>query len=165
MRIRVAGSIESMSNSDFFAKVIFFQGCDHIPKCIGCHNEHTWSFDMGKEVCSIDIISDIINIKYIKGIVISGGEPFAQPLGVKELAECAKKHGLIVWAYTGYSYDYVLEKYPDILPAIDVLVDGKFDKSLISNGIRYRGSSNQRIIDVKRSLSVGDIVLRGDLYE
>ena len=101
------------------------------------------------------------NLKYQSGITLSGGDPFFQPEAALEIAKFAKSIGLNVWAYTGFTYEALLSDKSrlDLLKYVDVLVDGKFEEDKKDIKLRFRGSSNQRIIDVKKSLKENKAVL------
>lgn len=156
MKIRLAGIIEnSLNNGEGIRKVIFAQGCKH--GCEGCFNPHTHSFN-GGELFEIEEIAKKCNDDYfIDGVTFSGGDPFEQS---KEFAELAKLIDTNIWCYTGYTYEELLnmEDKLCLLYEIDVLIDGKFDKNKMDNNCKYRGSNNQRIINVKESLKNNKII-------
>ena len=131
-------------------------GCTH--HCKGCFNPHTHSFN-GGELFDINEIAKKCNDDYfIDGVTFSGGDPFEQP---KEFAELAKLIKTDIWCFTGYTFEQLLE-LPDklcLLYEIDVLVDGKFEIDTIGGDHKYRGSANQRLIDVKESLKRNQVVL------
>ena len=159
MKIRIAGfEEESIVDGEGVRFVIFTQGCPH--KCPGCHNPETHDFNDGKEYDTSEIVEMFKKNPLISGITLSGGEPFCQPTACTELAREAHKLGLNVWCYTGYSFETLLrDSDRRLLSEIDVLVDGKFSKSLKSLALKFRGSSNQRIIDVQKSFQQNSIVL------
>ena len=101
------------------------------------------------------------NLKYQSGITLSGGDPFFQPEAALEIAKFAKSIGLNVWAYTGFTYEALLSDKSrlDLLKYVDVLVDGKFMIDKKSLNCKFRGSTNQRLIDVKKSMEAGGVVL------
>lgn len=160
--MRIAG-IENQSIVDGpgFRYTIFFQGCSH--HCQDCQNKASWDFDGGKEISIADILSGVDKAYYIDGITLSGGEPFEQPSEellslVKEL----KNRNQDIIAFTGYTFEQLQnnEKLSEILPFIDTIVDGKFESEQKSLSLRFRGSKNQRIIDVPLSLQQNKIVER-----
>ncbi len=161
--MRIAGFVEeSIVDGPGFRIVIFFQGCAH--HCYGCHNPETWDFEGGKEV-SFDLIKKIIDDNpYADGITLSGGDPLYQIDASTEIAEYAKSKGLDVILYTGFLFEEVLEmtkanqrlKY--LLNNVDTLIDGPFILEQRHLSLKFRGSSNQRIIDVKKSLMQNKIV-------
>lgn len=132
--------------------VIWTQGCSH--NCKGCHNPETHSINAGGYADVDSVCKQIINNK--QNITFSGGDPMLQPKQCAKIAKCAKQIGLTVWVYTGFTFDYLLslnnEDVNTFLMFIDVLVDGPFDISKKSYECTYRGSTNQRLIDVQKSL-------------
>lgn len=161
--MRIAGFVEeSIVDGPGFRIVIFFQGCAH--HCYGCHNPETWDFEGGKEV-SFDLIKKIIDDNpYADGITLSGGDPLYQIDASTEIAEYAKSKGLDVFLYTGFLFEEVLEmtkanqRLKDLLNNVDTLIDGPFILEQRHLSLKFRGSSNQRIIDVKKSLMQNKIV-------
>lgn len=161
MKVQVAGIVnESVTDGPGFRTTIFFQGCRH--HCAGCHNPQTWAFDGGNSLEIEDLISQIPYSPLIKGITLTGGDPFFQPQAASALARDCKKRGKDVWAYTGFTWEQLLGQGDvdmlDLLKACDVLVDGPFVRSLISFDLPFRGSSNQRLILVQESLKRGSVV-------
>lgn len=161
--VRLSGIVyESLVNGPGIRRVLFSQGCRH--NCPGCFNPDTHSFDGGVEYELDSLVEDIMKNPLIKGVTFSGGDPFEQADKFAYIAEKVRKAGLNVWTYTGYTYEYILENansragWSELLNATDVLVDGRFEKKLHREGLRFRGSSNQRIIDVKESLKCGKVV-------
>ena len=165
MKIRLANELQtdSIVDGEGIRTVIWTQGCPH--HCPGCHNQETHSFTEGFEVEVEDIIKEISKIELQDGITFSGGDPMMQPEACAEIAKFAKLQGLTVWSYTGFTFEELLEKIKynkeleDFLNNIDVLIDGRFKIEEKSLNIYYRGSKNQRIIDVKKSLKNNRIVL------
>lgn len=161
--MRIASFVEeSIVDGPGFRIVIFFQGCAH--HCYGCHNPETWDFEGGKEV-SFDLIKKIIDDNpYADGITLSGGDPLYQIDASTEIAEYAKSKGLDVILYTGFLFEEVLEmtkanqRLKDLLNNVDTLIDGPFILEQRHLSLKFRGSSNQRIIDVKKSLMQNKIV-------
>ena len=164
LEIRLASDlqIDSVVDGDGLRTVIWTQGCSH--NCEGCHNPGTHDFNGGALV-SVDVIkNDLINLKKFKaqeGITLSGGDPFFQCDACTELAKYSKEIGLNVWAYTGFVFEDILKnnKQLELLKHIDVLVDGKFEINKKNLNLPFRGSTNQRIIDVKKSLQQNKVVL------
>jgi anaerobic ribonucleoside-triphosphate reductase activating protein len=162
VNIRIAGIVrESIVDGPGIRYVIFTQGCPH--RCKGCHNPQTHDFSGGVVVDVNDITKEILyNIKYIDGITISGGEPLAQPEACIEIIKAAKKLGLHVVMYTGYTWEQLLysgdSKRLEAVKLVDALVDGPFIEELKSYNLKFRGSSNQRFIDVKASLAAGRVI-------
>lgn len=156
MEVRICGEIKHSSvNGVGIRYVVFFQGCPH--NCPGCHNPETHSISGGDVADTKDIIQRISSTKFLDGVTLSGGEPFLQPRVIAEIAKAAHKMGLNVWAYTGWKYEQLLStKDRDIIDAlkcVDVLVDGPFVKELKSTECIWRGSTNQRLINVPKSLT------------
>lgn len=142
---------------------IFFQGCTH--NCYKCHNPETHSFTGGKEYDLEYVDKKLADSPYLDGVTFSGGDPLDNPESALEIAKLVKeKYNLNLWIYTGYTFEEILEKsknnkiYLDIFSLTDVLVDGPFVNNLRDLSLLYRGSTNQRIIDVKQSLKTNSIV-------
>lgn len=159
MKIRLAVNEiqrDSIVDGEGIRSVIWTQGCIH--KCPGCHNPETHSFQAGISVDVEELKEKIKKLEGQDGITFSGGDPIEQPAACAELAKYCKSLGLNVWCYTGYTFEEVLKKsvhipaIKDFLDNIDVLVDGKFILAEKSYDAIFRGSKNQRLIDVKESL-------------
>lgn len=155
MEIRIAGTIgESIVDGPGIRYVVFTQGCPH--HCPGCHNPQTHSFDGGTITDTEELISQFKNNPLLKGITISGGEPFCQPLAAAELARAAHECGKDVMVYTGYTFEQLLsgnvENAMALLEQTDILVDGRFEEAKKSLLLKFKGSSNQRILNCKESL-------------
>lgn len=154
--MKIAGIVpESIVDGPGLRYAIFFQGCPH--KCKGCHNPETWDINDGYDMSISEILEAIDNNKaLIDGITLSGGDPFMQLDLVKFLQEFRNKFkdSLTVWAYTGYVFEKMLKSanLAKSLSYIDVLVDGPFILSKRNLDLDFRGSSNQRIIDVQQSI-------------
>lgn len=155
--LRLAGVIrESIVDGPGIRMTIFTQGCPH--HCEGCHNPQTHDFDGGYISHQENLLKAIDENPILQGVTFSGGEPFMQPEALAELAAEIHKRGLNVLTYTGFTFEELLEsfdKYPQrkkLLEQTDYLIDGKFVMSLKTLDSKYRGSSNQRIIDVSQSL-------------
>ena len=147
MRIASLG-FDSLVNGSGLRRVVFFQGCSL--HCKGCFNKHTWSFNEGKEISIDELIKDIENTTINKKLTLSRGNPLEQKEILTFLIKLKEKN-YNIWCYTGYTYEYCLKHFREELNYIDVLVDGKFMKQY-KGYYRYKGSSNQRIIDVQKSL-------------
>lgn len=150
MKLKIAGIVDdSIVDGEGVRLTVFTQGCPH--HCHGCHNPQTWSLDGGHEVDTEEIVQKLKENPLLSGITFSGGEPFLQPAPLAEIARAAHKLGLDVWSYTGFTLEE-LEKRTDVqqlLNEVDVLVDGPYVEALRDLTLRFRGSSNQRIIDLK----------------
>lgn len=136
---------------------LFVQGCPH--HCPGCHNPQTHDFDGGKTVSVEEVIKALMSNPLTDGLTLSGGEPFMQPDDCAEIAEAAKRKGLSVWAYSGWTFEQLLkDERPGVLRLLkscDVLVDGPFVEAEKSYSCKWRGSRNQRLIDVQAGLLSG----------
>lgn len=159
-KVRVSGIIkESIVDGVGIRYVIFFQGCPH--NCKGCQNPQTHSFDKGTFVNINDIIREINSNPLLDGVTFSGGEALCYPKQCAIIASAVKKQNKTVWLYSGYTFEQIL-RYPKkkrALELVDVLVDGKYIEEQRDLDLRFKGSSNQRIIDVQKSLKQGKIVL------
>ena len=161
MNIRLAADlqVDSIVDGEGVRTVIWTQGCPH--QCPGCHNPGTHSFDGGEVVPVNQVIEELKLLKNQDGITLSGGDPVCQSDACYEISKAAHEIGMDVWCYTGYTYEMMLlnPKHRRLLEQIDVLVDGKFILEEKSLDIYFRGSRNQRIIDVKKSLLTEQVVL------
>ncbi len=161
MVVRLAADIQpdSILDGSGIRTVIWFQGCLH--NCKGCQNPETHDMNGGMVVDIDEIKMKLKNLKYQSGITLSGGDPFFQPEAALEIAKFAKSIGLNVWAYTGFTYEALLSDKSklDLLKYVDVLVDGKFMLDKKSLNCKFRGSTNQRLIDVMKSMEAGGVVL------
>ena len=161
MQIRIAGLVEeSFVDGDGIRFAIFMQGCKR--HCEGCHNPETHALDGGQLVDTKEIISAIKKNPLLDGITLTGGEPLLQICAANELARAAKNLGLSVWCYTGYTFENLPPNSNALLENIDVLIDGEFIESLRDLELQFRGSHNQRIIDVKKTREQNKIVLWTD---
>lgn len=163
-KLRIAGIVQdSIVDGPGIRLVIFTQGCRH--NCPGCHNPHTHSFDGGKLVDIEYIIEQARENPLLDGITLSGGEPFEQANVLSKLAKQAKALGYNIMTYTGYTYEYILSSsskidgWAEFLDNIDILVDGRFEIEKKNPLLKFRGSENQRVIDVKKTRLKGEIVL------
>ncbi|MDQ0150220.1 anaerobic ribonucleoside-triphosphate reductase activating protein [Eubacterium multiforme] len=163
-KIRLAGiAYESLVNGPGIRRVFFSQGCKH--NCKGCFNPDTHDFQGGEERDMDELIEDVLANPMLKGVTFSGGDPLERAEEFSYMAKRFKENGLSVWSFTGYTFEYVLDHLDDrkgwreFINNIDVLIDGKFDESKMEDGIKFRGSSNQRIIDIPQSLEKKEIVL------
>lgn len=135
---------------------IFSQGCPH--HCEGCHNPETWDFGCGTDMDEETLVEIIKSNPLCRGVTFSGGEPFAQAAGFARLARLLKEKGYEVASYSGYTFEDLLEGSPEqqeLLRTIDVLIDGPFRMEERSLELVFRGSRNQRILDVPKSLAAG----------
>ena len=158
--VRVAGRIaESIVDGPGLRYVLFTQGCPH--RCPGCHNPDTPDFGGGTPVALRDILADIRRNPLLRGVTFSGGEPFCQSEALIPLAAALKSLGYHLMAYTGYVWEDLARDSAAarLLPFLDMLVDGPFVAARRSLELRFRGSSNQRILDVPAGLRAGRPVL------
>lgn len=159
--LRVSGIMkDSIVDGPGLRYAIFVQGCYH--KCEGCHNPQTHDPNGGYTVDINTIFDEVMNNPTYTGVTFSGGEPFLQADALADLAIKFKASGrdLDIICYTGYTYEQIMTaikdnnllSYARLLYNIDYLIDGRFDKSKASLDCPWRGSTNQRIINVKESL-------------
>ena len=135
---------------------VFSQGCPH--HCEGCHNPETWQFGIGTQMEEETVLDIVKSNPLCRGVTFSGGEPFAQAEGFAKLAKLLKQQGYEVASYTGYTFEQLLRGTPaqkELLDTIDILIDGPFLLSERSLELNFRGSRNQRILDVPKSLASG----------
>lgn len=147
-----------------FRTAIYAAGCEH--RCEGCHNPHSWNIANGT-LYSIDTLLRIIKEDEFSNVTFSGGDPLMQIEGFTQLAQRIKTEtSKNIWCYTGFTYEQILRsaKLAQILPFIDILVDGRYVATLRDLDLQFRGSSNQRIIDVKESLRTKGIVIYKNEY-
>lgn len=164
MLIKLSGLVpESFVDGPGIRFTIFTQGCPH--RCEGCHNPETHDFNSGRMADVDKIFDKIIENPLIKGVTFSGGEPFSQPEPLAYLAAKLKNKGYHVMSYSGYTFEQLYDMSKennhirDLLENLDILVDGPFILSERSLELRFRGSKNQRIIDVHKSLDTGKAVV------
>ena len=155
MQIRLARETlqtDSIVDGDGIRSVLWTQGCPH--HCLGCHNPETWGYESGALVDVEDIKKQLANLENKEGLTLTGGEPFAQVEALVSITKYAKDLGFNIWAYSGYTFEYLSSNTQTLklLELVDVLVDGKFMLELKSAEVKFRGSTNQRIIDVAKSL-------------
>lgn len=163
-KLRLAGVIrESIVDGPGWRFVVFVQGCPH--HCKNCQNPGTWNFDGGYETTVENIMKAVKEDKLLTGVTLSGGEPFTQAKELAVLARKVREAGLDVMSFSGYTYEELVNGatvdngWFDLLSELSLLVDGKFIEEQKSLELKFRGSRNQRIIDVRESLKVGHAVL------
>ena len=161
MRIRIAGvTNDSIVDGPGFRLAVFTQGCPH--HCPGCHNPETHDSQGGHDADTAEIIVAMQKNPLLAGVTLTGGEPMMQPQACLELARAAHAAGKNVWCYTGFTFETLLKEADPqrlaLLRETDVLVDGPFLLAQRSLDVRFRGSRNQRLIDVQKSLSLGKTV-------
>ncbi|MEG0179121.1 MAG: anaerobic ribonucleoside-triphosphate reductase activating protein [Oscillospiraceae bacterium] len=157
--INIAGiANDSIVDGPGIRATIFAQGCPH--HCVGCHNPETHSFGTGQERSVAELFSLVKSNPLVRGVTFSGGDPFAQSEGFTQLAILLKNAGYEIAAYTGYTYEeLVAPAQRELLEHIDILIDGRFILAQRSLNLLFRGSTNQRIIDVPASLKAGTPIL------
>jgi len=139
---------------------VFSQGCPH--HCVGCHNPETWEFGIGTDIEPERVFAIVKSNPLCKGVTFSGGEPFAQAEGFARLAQLLQADGYEIASYTGYTFEQLLQGTPaqkDLLSKLDVLIDGPFILAEKSLELSFRGSANQRILDVQKSLAENKAIL------
>ena len=170
MKIRLAADLQkdSIVDGPGIRTVIWTQGCPH--NCFGCHNPSTHDFN-GGELIDIDLIKEEIDdLVFQNGITFSGGDPMCQADACYEIAKYAISKGLNIWCYTGFTFESLLKMSKnnsdiyDFLKEIDVLIDGPFLLEKKSLDAIFRGSTNQRIIDVNKSLKNKKVLLVDKYY-
>lgn len=135
-----------------FRTAIYAAGCPN--GCPGCHNPDSWDINRGRWMTTDEILQKVLADDFAD-VTFSGGDPMYQPEGFAELASAIKrKSGKNIWCYTGYTFERLLQnpRQAHLLEFIDVLVDGRFRQELRDESLHFRGSSNQRLIDVQASL-------------
>lgn len=153
VKIRISGIVEeSIVDGPGIRLVVFTQGCKH--NCNGCHNPETHSLKGGTLVDLNNILHRIKTNPLLDGITLSGGEPFEQAIECSILAKEVRKLGLNVVTYTGYTFEEIMrrENFRSLLLETDLLIDGKFEMENKTMMLSFRGSSNQRIINVRKYL-------------
>jgi anaerobic ribonucleoside-triphosphate reductase activating protein len=152
---------ESIVDGPGFRYTLFVQGCNF--RCPGCHNARLQTFAGGRSVTVGEILDAIRENPLLDGLTLSGGDPFVQAGPCAVLAEEVRGLGLSVFTYTGYTFEALLRAenpvWRRLVMASDVLVDGPFVRELRNIDLRFRGSSNQRLIDVRRSFDAGKIIV------
>ena len=165
--IRLAGIAEnSLVNGKGLRKVFFSQGCSH--HCEGCFNQHTWEFAGGRMFDMDELVQKVKDEPFLDGVTFSGGDPFQQADKFAYLAKKLHEANINIWAYTGYTFEELMKlaqtnpHIKEMINDVDVIVDGRFMKDKMSENLKYCGSSNQRVIDVKSSLNENKIILFKD---
>lgn len=157
--MRVAGiQRDSITNGIGIRDVVFLQGCSH--KCRGCHNPRTWDYNGGEHRFIGDIVKELSDSS--NNVTISGGEPLDQFQSLVELCRQFKKQGKSIWLYTGHTVKPTNTVYKTLAEYVDVIVDGRFVCDLKDSSLLFRGSSNQRLVDLPKSVKAEQIVLWED---
>lgn len=173
MELKIAGLVnDSIVDGPGMRFSVFVQGCPH--HCEGCHNPETWDFKGGRLETTDSICEKISSNPILDGVTFSGGEPFCQCAALCELADKIKEIDggrLNIMAYTGFELEYLIKHsteencYMKLLERLDYLVDGRFELDKKSYDLKFMGSSNQRFLDVKKSLSEGRAVAAVDPWD
>lgn len=162
--LRLSGVVrQSIVDGPGLRMSVFAQGCPH--GCAGCHNPATHGFEGGFEVDVQELLAEFDENPLLSGITLSGGEPLAQAGALVSLARGVRERGKTVWCFTGYVFEELMEtvrqggdrggELEELLRYVDVLVDGRYEEGLRSLELRYRGSLNQRVLDLRCSLKSG----------
>ena len=144
--------------------VLYVSGCSL--HCKGCHNPTTHDFNGGGLVPVSLVCEAIDELEYHTGITFSGGDPMYQPVACNEIAAYAKSKGYNIWVYTGFTFEELMKMsesmpiYKEFLEKIDILVDGQYEDNKRDLNLAFRGSSNQRVIDIKKSLAENKIITK-----
>lgn len=160
--IRMCGvEPESIVDGPGFRYVVFVQGCPHL--CPGCHNPESHDPEGGYDITVGEVFDRIMENPNLRGVTLSGGEPFEQTEPLLELARLCKAAGLTLMSYSGYTLEQLEERgdpaTDELLGLLDILVDGRYVEALRNLTLIYRGSENQRVIDMNRTREAGEIVL------
>ena len=155
---------DSIVDGPGFRFACFVQGCPH--GCPGCHNPVSHDPSGGREMTVEEVAAEMLGNPLTDGLTLSGGEPFAQAADCLRLAEAARSRGLSVWSYSGWTFEHLRDEgTPEqkaLLQALDVLIDGPFLLAERTLALPWRGSRNQRVIDVPASLAAGEAVVLPD---
>lgn len=162
MKLRIAGVVgDSIVDGPGLRLTVFAQGCPH--HCPGCHNPHTHDFAGGRDATVEELFSEYRENPLLRGVTLSGGEPFCQPEPFAALARLVHEAGGNVFCYTGYTLEELREKRDPavnaLLAEVDVLIDGRFVLAERDLTLLFRGSTNQRLIDMNKTRETGEIVL------
>lgn len=149
---------DTMVDGPGFRTTIYCAGCPN--ECPGCHNPQSWDIRNGHPATTDELLREILSDPFAN-VTFSGGDPMFQPEGFAELAEAIRREtNKTIWCYTGFTFEHLTHdlRQRRLLELVDVLVDGPFIERLRDEDLIFRGSSNQRIIDVPRSLQAGEVV-------
>ena len=162
--LRIAGIMrDSIVDGPGIRFAIFCQGCPH--NCPDCHNPETHDFNGGSEVTVGRILEEIDKNKLLKGVTFSGGEPTCQAEPFAALGRAVKDRGLDITLFSGYTYEQLMQRaeeepaLAELLSLTDLLIDGPYIKAQRDLTLQFRGSSNQRLIDMNRTRQAGEVVL------
>lgn len=163
MHMKIAGTVnDSIVDGPGYRYAIFTQGCPH--GCPGCHNPHTHDMRGGKDVDTDDMLVEILDNPLLSGVTFTGGDPFMQPRPLADLAAKIKEQtALDLWCYTGYTLEELQARddadIDRLLTYVDVLIDGRFIEAQRDITLDFRGSRNQRLIDMVKTRETGRIAL------
>ena len=167
-RLRIAGiEPESFVDGPGIRMTVFTQGCHH--NCPGCQNPQTHDFNGGHFIDIDEILAMIDENPLLDGVTFSGGDPMDQAAALVPLAREIKDRGLNLVIFTGYTFEYLQQHWEetpaflDLLAYADILIDGPFIMAKRSLDIKFRGSSNQRIIDVKATIRNNGVIVEADI--
>lgn len=162
MKICIGGTVnDSIVDGPGLRFTLFVQGCPH--QCSGCHNPQTWDVNGGSESDTDTLLSQILKNPLLQGVTFSGGEPFVWAEELSDLGAKLKQSGLSIMTYSGYTWEELTgpqapKGAAQLLAVTDILVDGRFEFANRSLELLFRGSSNQRLIDVQKSFAAGKAV-------
>ena len=161
MKISLSSLIhDSIVDGPGLRSVIFTQGCPH--NCPGWHNQKAIPFEGGELITTDDVVNEVLKAN-LHNVTFSGGEPFAQPKELYTIAKVLREKGYNIWSYSGYTYNALIRHHDPyvqkLLSQLDILVDGRFLLEKRSIAAIFRGSTNQRIIDVQKSLKEDKVIL------
>ena len=157
--IQVLDIIEdTMVDGPGFRTAIYCAGCRHA--CAGCHNRWSWDFSGGHAMSTDELMAVIMSDPFAN-VTFTGGDPMYQAAGFAELARAIHCHTRKdIWCYTGFTFEQLISREQrELLDDVDVLVDGPYVERLRDPDLIFRGSSNQRLIDVQASLYAGEVIL------
>jgi anaerobic ribonucleoside-triphosphate reductase activating protein len=164
MKLQIAGIVDdSIVDGDGCRLTVFVQGCAR--RCPGCQNPETQPMEGGRTIDTTAILQQMAENPILSGITFSGGEPFLQPAPLASLARAVHQRGLDVWSYSGFTLEELTERAEKdkatraLLNELDVLVDGPYEEEQRDLTLHFRGSRNQRVIDMKKTKKSGRIVL------
>ncbi len=163
--MRIFGLVQdSIVDGPGFRFSCFVQGCPH--HCPGCHNPESHDPNGGREMTVEEVAKELLKNPLTDGLTLSGGDPFAQPEDCLSLAKTAHAHDLNVWAYSGWTFEHLRDhgtpEQRALLEEVDVLIDGPFILEQRSLALPWRGSRNQRVVNVRASLEAGEAVIVPD---
>jgi len=164
MKLQIAGIVDdSIVDGDGCRLTVFVQGCAR--RCPGCQNPETQPMEGGHAIDTAAILQQMAENPILSGITFSGGEPFLQPAPLASLARAVHQRGLDVWSYSGFTLEELAKRAEKdkatraLLNELDVLVDGPYEEEQRDLTLHFRGSRNQRVIDMKKTRKTGRIVL------